>query len=249
MSVVRLVFCAALSVGACVSARTALSQTPSPDSVRPRVPVDTIDLLLPENARSSEPLGGFGGIFGGKRVPRRLAKPAAVINFPDGENWMLETDLLYEVGVKTGLMIKVPRGFVTDFASIPQALRSFLGTTGRYSYPAIVHDYLYWTQSCTREQADNIFGIAMKESSVGKIKAWEILRAVQTFGSSSWNKNRVERASGLVRTLSAPNDTVPTSLEWRSYRQALKRLNVHEGPQFVIGQNICALGNTAEVPK
>ena len=61
----------------------------------------------------------------------------------------------------------MPKGFVTDFASIPQAFWSFgLSAHGRNSKAAIVHDYLYWTQGCSREQADNLLMIAMKESSV-----------------------------------------------------------------------------------
>jgi hypothetical protein len=41
-----------------------------------------------------------------------------------------------------------------------------LSPNGKYSKAAIVHDYLYWTQGCTREQADNLLDIAMKESNV-----------------------------------------------------------------------------------
>src|SRR5262245_60709692 len=46
--------------------------------------------------------------------------------------------------------VNVPAGFVTDFASIPRAFWSLLRPDGRYTHPAIVHDYLYWTQTAPR---------------------------------------------------------------------------------------------------
>jgi len=51
----------------------------------------------------------------------------------------------------------VPAGFVTDFASTPRALWSVIPPTGRYQLAAVVHDFLYWDQGCTREQADTVF--------------------------------------------------------------------------------------------
>src|SRR5215217_6020711 len=50
--------------------------------------------------------------------------------------------------------VTVPEGFVTDFASIPRVFWSALRPDGLYTYPAIVHDYLYWEQTVTREVAD-----------------------------------------------------------------------------------------------
>jgi hypothetical protein len=50
--------------------------------------------------------------------------------------------VVYQIG-QTSTVIVAPRGFVTDFASIPEAFWSFgLSAHGRYSKAAIVHDYL-----------------------------------------------------------------------------------------------------------
>ncbi len=46
--------------------------------------------------------------------------------------------------------VEVPKGFVTDLASIPQVFWNVLRPDDKYAYAAIVHDYLYWTQSITR---------------------------------------------------------------------------------------------------
>jgi hypothetical protein len=43
--------------------------------------------------------------------------------------------------------VTVPVGFVTDFASIPRVFWSLLRPDGVYTYPAIVHDFLYWEQN------------------------------------------------------------------------------------------------------
>ncbi|MCK9363811.1 MAG: DUF1353 domain-containing protein, partial [Syntrophales bacterium] len=86
----------------------------------------------------------------------------------DGANkfWITIEDMTYVIG-NTNERIVVPKGFVTDFASIPEKLWSWgLSPHGRYSRAAIVHDYLYWSQGCARAQADRLLVIAMKESIV-----------------------------------------------------------------------------------
>src|ERR1700709_1690961 len=76
--------------------------------------------------------------------------------FADNHDWVLFADVRYRIG-QSDTVIRVPRGFVTDFASIPQGFWSLnLSPNGRYSKAAIVHDFLYWTQACSRDQADNL---------------------------------------------------------------------------------------------
>ncbi len=96
--------------------------------------------------------------------------------FVDGQHWIVRQPLKYRIGV-SAQEITVPVGFVTDFASIPPALQSIIQKNGNYLLPAVVHDYLYWDQSCTRAQADQIFLLAMIENKVG---------AVERFPASSW---------------------------------------------------------------
>jgi len=57
--------------------------------------------------------------------------------------------------------VSVPNGFVTDFASIPRIFWSALRPDGEHAYAAVVHDYLYWTQIRSREEADHILKMAM----------------------------------------------------------------------------------------
>jgi Protein of unknown function (DUF1353) len=75
------------------------------------------------------------------------------------------TDLAGAVG-NTSYVIVVPAGFVTDFASTRRAIWAVLPPVGRYQLAAVVHDFLYWDQGCTREQADTLLWVAMAESQV-----------------------------------------------------------------------------------
>src|SRR5207245_3938845 len=66
------------------------------------------------------------------------------------------------------------------------AIWSVLPPTGRYQMAAVVHDFLYWDQSCTREQADDLLRVAMAESQVDPKQRDIIWRSVRTFGHSAW---------------------------------------------------------------
>jgi len=88
--------------------------------------------------------------------------------FVDGAHWIVRQPMKYRIGNSQDILT-VPVGFVTDFASIPPALQSIIRQNGPYLLPAVVHDYLYWTRSCTRAQADQILLIAMTENSVGAV--------------------------------------------------------------------------------
>ena len=96
--------------------------------------------------------------------------------------------------------VTVPVGFVTDFASIPRAFWSILRPDGLYTYPAIVHDYLYWTQARPREAADKILEFGMEDFSVDAISRATIYDAVHAFGWVAWNENAKLKAKGERRT-------------------------------------------------
>jgi hypothetical protein len=55
--------------------------------------------------------------------------------------WILEQD--WYVELFTGDIIRIPKGFVFDGASIPKLFRFALSPTGILFFPAILHDYAY----------------------------------------------------------------------------------------------------------
>ena len=102
--------------------------------------------------------------------------------------WRLERDFVYEVGeLGSGKKIVVPKGFLTDGASVPRAFWMLLPPWGDYSRASVIHDYLCWRLiddtahplAPTRKIADDIFHEAMLVSGTGKCAAWLIWAAVR----------------------------------------------------------------------
>jgi len=107
--------------------------------------------------------------------------------------------------------VVVPTGFVTDFASIPAIFWPVLPPDDEYAYAAVVHDYLYWEQSLSRADSDEIFRLAMYDLDVSKKKSNVIMAAVRTFGKSAWDKNASLKLNGERRILRR----FPTSADTR----------------------------------
>ena len=66
--------------------------------------------------------------------------------------------------------------------------------------PAILHDYLYWYQPCTREEADALMLVGMIDMEVGTFKVPAIYETVRQVGQSAFDENRKRRTAGEVRT-------------------------------------------------
>lgn len=80
----------------------------------------------------------------------------------------------------------VPAGFVTDLASVPRWLWSFLQPTGRYTKAAILHDWLIQADSgVSRADADRIFYDAMVVLGVKPRLAWLMYKAVRIYSMYS----------------------------------------------------------------
>ena len=171
-----------------------------------------------------------------------------VRGFGDNKFFVTVEDMEYVVG-STNDRIVVPKGFVTDFASIPSGLWSLgLSPHGQYSRAAVVHDYLYWSQACTRDQADRLLVIAMKESKVGGFDESVVYRGVKFGGQGAWDDNAKERNAGLPRIIPEkylrPADP---NMNWPTYRAFLVKEGVKD-PPFEQQPGYCAYGNTTDVP-
>ena len=172
----------------------------------------------------------------------------AVRAFGDNRHWITVEPMEYIIGRTTARII-VPQGFVTDFASIPQPLWAVgLAPHGQYSRAAIIHDFLYWSQSCTRTQSDRLMLIAMKESDVGGFDEFTVYQGVNRGGQSAWDQNAANRKAGMFRVLpdkySRPADP---NINWPTYHEAIRRLGVTD-PVFPSNPPFCAYGDSTEVP-
>ncbi len=112
----------------------------------------------------------------------------------DGKRWKLLEPFEYYTnteGVHKGEVITVPKGFCTDFASIPKLFWSLVGgPTGRYSKSAVIHDYLYYKQIFPRKKADLIFLEGMKVLGVPWWKRRLMYRAVRLFAWIPWKHHK-----------------------------------------------------------
>jgi hypothetical protein len=95
----------------------------------------------------------------------------------------------YRVGSydKPIVIITVPQGFITDFASIPWFFRWIFKPQGTYSKAAVIHDYLIETLKISKEMiytrrvADTIFYEAMLVSGVNVFVAYILYRFVALY--------------------------------------------------------------------
>ena len=153
--------------------------------------------------------------MGGTKAPvgalhlRRFKDPIYIVSKDIG--WKPEP------GQEVSGPVSVPKGFVTDFASIPPVFFSLLRPDGDYTYPAIIHDYLYWTQTGSREEADHIFRWAMQDFGINKAVAWVVYQAVRWGGGFAWEKNAKDKANGECRILQKfPQDPRTTWETWKA---------------------------------
>ena len=83
----------------------------------------------------------------------------------------------YHIGcLGSGDVVRVPKGFVTDLASIPWFARAFISISGRAAKPALVHDYML-TQG--DPDADDVFDEALGVAGVVGWRRWAMVRAVR----------------------------------------------------------------------
>ena len=156
---------------------------------------------------------------GGMQV-RQAVNPATVTRFGGDAMWFL---LHNSIGWRPNAgdeqhyaPIDVPAGFVTDLASIPWYLWSWLPNDGPYMHAAIIHDWIYWDQSRSRDEADNILWIDMTDLGVGYVTRQIIYQAVSRLGQRAWDSNAKLKASGEKRLLKKyPSDPTTTWDEWK----------------------------------
>jgi hypothetical protein len=139
------------------------------------------------------------------------------VPFADQDFYYTDSDLIYVVDKTSRETVRVPRYFCTDLTSVPRIFWSILPKHDRYLYAAIMHDYLYWTQTTTRKKADDLLFAAMVDSGVGSWKRWSIYSGVRTGGVSSWDSNKRARGAGEKRFLKVipPRDRLISWEEWR----------------------------------
>lgn len=117
-------------------------------------------------------------------------------HLPDHPGWRkLDAPLIYRErlrvrGATVHETFVVPRGFVTDLASIPRLLWVVLPPIGENERAAVLHDWLYTTGKVSRARADAIFRRAMAEDGVGFFTRWTMWAGVRLGGWAHWKRRR-----------------------------------------------------------
>ena len=126
-------------------------------------------------------------VFAGER--------AVFESLPDGRI-KLTKPLHYAVWLQDGVRFRVtvPTGFVSDGASIPRPLWSFIGPPIGSSHllPAVVHDYLCEQAATYSERVlgDAVFFALLKRHNVPYWKRAAMYLAVRLYGRFIWKKGR-----------------------------------------------------------
>jgi hypothetical protein len=110
------------------------------------------------------------------------------VDLPTPREFLLVKELIWDDGKQR---IVVPERFVTDFASIPKALRIIFDVNGRSRRAAVLHDYLYCARSLygfTRREADDLFLTAMVAEKVGFFERRTMHAGVRAGGWAHWKK-------------------------------------------------------------
>lgn len=133
-------------------------------------------------------------------------KSSLIVNDDFGLPFTLFFPLVYYTAVLDTTII-VPVGFATDLASIPVGLWNILPKSGRYDRAAVIHDYLYQFNGCTRKDADDILDEAMGVLKVGGVRKFMIYHGVRIGGWNTWAKYR------NVKSAIKEADRVETAIE------------------------------------
>lgn len=160
------------------------------------------------------------------------------VKFPDRQ-YVLRDTVAYRLH-DPDVTITIPAGFVTDFASIPKVFRSLFTDNDVHDLPGLLHDYLYWRQSCGRSEADKLFLVALDEVGVGYFERYMMYAGVQAGGSGAWKNNRQARVDNLPRIIPGNFMKIPVGTTWSGYRSHLRDSKVPLDPPDAVLPPYCS---------
>lgn len=117
-----------------------------------------------------------------------LNQPIVMQHPKDPDNWILVEDFRYK---ENDVVTTIPKGFVTDFASIPRVFWSVINPTELGDAGPIKHDWKYRNGIGTRAQADKAFLADMEDDGIGWWKRKTAYGMVRAFGWGSWKSGKV----------------------------------------------------------
>lgn len=138
--------------------------------------------------------------------------------------WVLEKEFTYHIGsLHSSRFVTVPAGFLSDGATVPRILRSFVGTMGRHSQAAVLHDYLTETHL-----------ISVKNRLTGEVSDQTIDRAtadrifyesLEVLGVPVWKRILIRLGVDIFRMITKPatpwinEDKIALEMQYRLSRE------------------------------
>ena len=154
--------------------------------------------------------------------PKSVAEVAVYSDFHGADYHYLHNSIAWVPEAKhstTLETVRLPIGFVTDFASVPRPFWAILPPTGLYTQAAIIHDYMYWIQDergWSRSDADSVLSFCMSDMDVGTFAHNTIILAVKSLGRRAWSNNKRAKDNGEKRILkNFPTNPMTTWAEWK----------------------------------
>lgn len=113
----------------------------------------------------------------------------------DGRTYRLVRPFSYHIGTRySRIVVRVPKNFLTDFASIPKWLWAWLPDWARINKPSVAHDFMYRCLDWNRALCDAVFYemmlIDFRKHKTGKFYAFIEWLAVRIFGRKRWMQTR-----------------------------------------------------------
>lgn len=100
--------------------------------------------------------------------------------------WELVEEFTVSIDEKT---FKVPKGFLTDLASVPRILWILIPPFGKYTKAAVIHDYLCYKSIISRKEGDKVFYKIMIRDGTKKWKAKIMYLGVRLYSWVKYNKS------------------------------------------------------------
>lgn len=121
---------------------------------------------------------------------RRISGPLRVERLPDRRRKLLRDF----VAVVDDHETTVPKGFETDYSSIPWIGRLVVGWRAT-DEAGVIHDWLYYSGEVSRRVADELWRVVAEsgEGGANRFQGWLAHRALRVGGGIAWRRHRKAR--------------------------------------------------------
>jgi hypothetical protein len=101
-----------------------------------------------------------------------------ILEAKQGNSWILHEPFWVDAFPEMkDVVVVVPKGYVTDLASIPNIVRGLLDKDSEWA--AVVHDYIWENPIMPPMQRDKLFRLMLEAAGVGRWRRWTMWWAVR----------------------------------------------------------------------